>query len=196
MDQHTQRTALKRGVERNLIYPQDPAPGRCEARVSLANGLPPAPRRVQQVDVVTQQQVVHQPLGKAYSQVLVAMRVDVPLHIIGTNHVKDAIENIAEVIGVVETQLRLRGRGDEDRGCDVELKVELNCHNANGLHHQSPATRRLRGGWLGSLGEPLTSRWKRRTRRRPLRRSLRSPTPQGGQWPRRPWSCPMPSAMP
>ena len=32
MDQHTQRTALKRGVERNLIYPQDPAPERCEAK--------------------------------------------------------------------------------------------------------------------------------------------------------------------
>jgi hypothetical protein len=107
--------------------------------VSLANGLPPAPHGVQPVDVVTQQQVVHQPLGKSYSQVRVAMLVDVPLHLIGTNRVKGAIENVAEVIGVVETQLRLRGRGDEDRGCDVELKVELNCHNAIGLHHQSPA---------------------------------------------------------
>ena len=34
------------------LYPQSPAPERCEARVSLANGLPPAPHGVQQVDVV------------------------------------------------------------------------------------------------------------------------------------------------
>jgi len=99
-----------------------------------------------------------------------------------------------EVDGIVHADL---GVAEGSLASAASTGCSVHCIGfVNGLHHQSPATRRLRGGWLGSLGEPVTSRWKRRTRRRPLRRSLRSPTPQGGQWPRRPWSCPMPSAMP
>ena len=95
--------------------------------------------------------MVHQPLGKSHAQVLVAMRVDVPLHLIGANRVNGAMEHVAEVFGVVGTQPRLRGRGGEDRGCDVELKVELNGHNAIGLYPQSPAPGRCEAQGVARL---------------------------------------------
>jgi hypothetical protein len=106
------------------------------------SGLPPAPFSVKDTHVMAQQEVVHQPLGQTYPQVFVAMLVDVPLHVIGTNAVKDAIGCLAEAVGVVETQLGLLSRGDEDRGGDIELKVELNCHGVNVLHPQSLAPER------------------------------------------------------